>query len=332
MYKIVTAAGTFDRLHAGHKFFLRHAFEVGEKVMIGLTSDEFVKNKVVSGAILSYEQRESDLIAFLGKANLLSRATIFKLDDIYGPALDKESLIEAILVTDATIDNARLINEKRQSLNLAPLILIRVELIESGLGTPLSSTSLRLFDNNLSLPEDLRPILAKPLGILLEGKEEDLGKAVDLAKKLITKDKPNLIITVGDVVTHSFNEGKILPDLAIVDFRVKREETIKSLRELGFTKEEPDYIVKSPAGTIASSLSKIIEKTIEQFNKNNNQPFVIKVLGEEDLAVLPAIILSPTNTAIFYGQPDEGIVYIKVDEEAKTRTLELLAKFKILLL
>ncbi|MEA1992907.1 MAG: adenylyltransferase/cytidyltransferase family protein, partial [Euryarchaeota archaeon] len=43
MEKII-ASGTFDRLHKGHKFFLKKAFEYGY-VLIGLTDDEMVKNK-----------------------------------------------------------------------------------------------------------------------------------------------------------------------------------------------------------------------------------------------------------------------------------------------
>ena len=40
-FKLVGVAGTFDMLHKGHKALLRKAFEVGERVVIGLTTDEF---------------------------------------------------------------------------------------------------------------------------------------------------------------------------------------------------------------------------------------------------------------------------------------------------
>ena len=45
MYKLVAIAGTFDRLHKGHRFFISEAFKQGEKVLIGLTSDAFAKAK-----------------------------------------------------------------------------------------------------------------------------------------------------------------------------------------------------------------------------------------------------------------------------------------------
>jgi uncharacterized protein (UPF0218 family) len=36
--------------------------------------------------------------------------------------------------------------------------------------------------------------------------------------------------------------------------------------------------------------------------------------GEEDLAVLPCLLNSPKDAFILYGQPNEGVVLVKVDE------------------
>jgi hypothetical protein len=44
---------------------------------------------------------------------------------------------------------------------------------------------------------------------------------------------------------------------------------------------------------------------------------LILVKGEEDLAVLPCIIEADWDSVVLYGQPDEGIVYVKVTEEKK---------------
>jgi pantetheine-phosphate adenylyltransferase len=43
-FKVAAVGGTFDELHKGHRALLMKAFEVGEKVLIGLCLDEFVKS------------------------------------------------------------------------------------------------------------------------------------------------------------------------------------------------------------------------------------------------------------------------------------------------
>ena len=44
-YEWVAIGGTFDRLHLGHKTLLRRAFELGKKVLIGLTTQDMVSHK-----------------------------------------------------------------------------------------------------------------------------------------------------------------------------------------------------------------------------------------------------------------------------------------------
>lgn len=327
-FQLVTASGTFDHFHKGHEAFLQKAFSLSRNVLIGITSDAFVRKKPLHVAILPYEKRKGDIVKFLKTHNLLGRAHIVKLNDVYGPILAKECEVEAILVTSKTRKGAQLINRKRKALSLSPLAVVEVALIRTK-GNVISSSKKRatlLLGKNLLLPPNLRSLLRKPLGSLVRGREDNLSVAIGKVKSIITKNPPLITITVGDVVTRSFNEAALPIDLAIVDFKIRREEKVRNLLELGFSKEKPDRTYDNPPGTVSSALSRGIQEVLGKRTRKH-KPLTIRVFGEEDLAVLPAIIFSKEDSAIFYGQPAEGIVYIRVDEPTKNRTLSLLSQF-----
>ncbi len=44
-FSLIAMGGTFDIIHHGHITLLSTAFDISEKVIIGLTSDEFVTKK-----------------------------------------------------------------------------------------------------------------------------------------------------------------------------------------------------------------------------------------------------------------------------------------------
>ena len=53
----------------------------------------------------------------------------------------------------------------------------------------------------------------------------------------------------------------------------------------------------------------------EAFEKES----LIFVNGEEDLLTYPAVLIAENNSAIIYGQPDQGKVIVKVDEDKKEK-------------
>ena len=63
-YSKVAVGGTFDKFHDGHKKLLSTAFEIGDKVEIGVTSDAFGGLK---GDIDSCEIRMSNLKNFFSE-------------------------------------------------------------------------------------------------------------------------------------------------------------------------------------------------------------------------------------------------------------------------
>ena len=140
-FETVAVGGTFDLFHRGHRVLLIKAFEVGNRVLIGLCSDDFVEKMSKPHRIVPYAKRLEDLEKLLKKNGVLERAEIMPLDDAYGITLS-ERRIDAIVVSEETEPRAREINEKRKSLGMSPLPIITVNMVLSEDHYPISSTRI----------------------------------------------------------------------------------------------------------------------------------------------------------------------------------------------
>ena len=140
--KKVAVGGTFDELHKGHRALLSKAFEAGEYVVIGLTSDEFVAKMGKPHKTASYEERLEDLKAFLEKAGFAGRFEVVPLKDSYGLTLDRDGL-DALVVSKETEKIAERINQKRAEVGLPPLKIIAISLIQAENKKPISTTRIR---------------------------------------------------------------------------------------------------------------------------------------------------------------------------------------------
>jgi len=141
-FKTVAVGGTFDEFHKGHRILLMKAFEVGEQVLIGLCSDEFVKKLNKPHPTAPYEQRLEELKAFLHAHNFLERTRIISLDDVYGVTLSK-GCVEALVVSKETEPTAVKINEKRKEIGLPPLNMVVIDMVPSENHVPISTTRIR---------------------------------------------------------------------------------------------------------------------------------------------------------------------------------------------
>ena len=137
----MAVGGTFDLFHRGHRVLLMKAFEVGNRVLIGLCSDDFVEKMSKPHRIVPYAKRLEDLEKLLKKNGVLERAEIMPLDDAYGITLS-DKRIDAIVVSEETEPRAREINEKRKSLGMSPLPIITVNMVLSEDHYPISSTRI----------------------------------------------------------------------------------------------------------------------------------------------------------------------------------------------
>lgn len=163
----------------------------------------------------------------------------------------------------------------------------------------------------LILQKELRRELKDPLGNLYNSLEE--------VKDSLSKY--NYIISVGDVTTKNLIESEIYPNLGIIDNRIQRMD---SDHEINY--HATILNAENPPGTITKDLWETIDRAISS-SKNSKKNFLIVVEGEEDLAVLPSIILAPKNTVLMYGQPNQGLVVVEV-EKLKKKAEELINKFE----
>jgi pantetheine-phosphate adenylyltransferase len=141
-FRKVAVGGTFDELHRGHKALIRKAFEIGEKVVIGLSSDNFVSKMSKPHKTATYFERQRELEAFLNDSGLAYRYEIVPLNDPYGQTTSPDGL-EALVVSQETRRTAEKINEKRQKAGLPLLKIITVDMIPAENQAPISTTRIR---------------------------------------------------------------------------------------------------------------------------------------------------------------------------------------------
>jgi uncharacterized protein (UPF0218 family) len=160
------------------------------------------------------------------------------------------------------------------------------------------------------LPEEMREELAKPMGRLF--------RAADISgaefRDAITHG--SFVITIGDRVTETAGKFGRVPDVQIVDSRENRKP--RMLPDVSFVS---GFDVANPPGGIAEAAVESIRKALAA-----KKPARVLVDGEEDLLAIPAIILAPEGSRLFYGQPGEGIVMVTADAAAKQRSRALLRR------
>ena len=140
-YKRVATGGTFDHIHAGHRALLEKSFEVGEDVVIGLTSDEFVA-RIGKKPDFQYSRREDELRRYIAGRFPGRSYQIAKLQDYFGPGIADPG-IQALVASPETSARLGLANELRAQKGFPPLDLVVVDWVNAEDGKPLSSTRIR---------------------------------------------------------------------------------------------------------------------------------------------------------------------------------------------
>ncbi len=144
-FKKVAVGGTFDELHRGHKTLLTQAFDLGDRVVIGLSSDELVARLVKPHITASYIERQEGLKEWLSERALSDLAEIVPLYDAYGSSI-KDPEIQAIVVSEETKPTAEKINQRRQIAGLPLLEIVSIGMVPSQNCSPISTTRIRRGD------------------------------------------------------------------------------------------------------------------------------------------------------------------------------------------
>jgi len=132
-------------------------------------------------------------------------------------------------------------------------------------------------------------------------------------RTLIQQNKPPKVTTVGDVVSRETLATGIQVNLRIVDQMTLR----KSINPIEI-KAEVTYRVRNPAGVITRQAWDAIREALQ------HREAVIFVDGEEDLLAIPAILESPDNAFIVYGQPSQGLVVVTASPVTKHEVREMM--------
>ena len=140
-FSLVAMGGTFDIVHRGHLTLLSNAFNISDKVIIGLTSDEFAEKKGKT-PVNRYEQRLENLTSVISKEFPNASFEISKLENDFGPAvLEKE--VEALIVSDETSSQGNILNELREKKNLPLVQIVTVPMHLAKDGTRISTTRIK---------------------------------------------------------------------------------------------------------------------------------------------------------------------------------------------
>lgn len=159
----------------------------------------------------------------------------------------------------------------------------------------------------MHLPKNLRDSLKKPLGILIKDSET--------TRENILKNIPagSFVITVGDATTEKLIKLGIIPSLQIVDGLEKRFK-----RELPSSTASTTFSCSNPPAQITQESIDVIKKALQV------PPARITVTGEEDLLVLPVCVYAPENSVVLYGQPNEGLVIVRINSEIRNKAQSIM--------
>jgi uncharacterized protein (UPF0218 family) len=124
---------------------------------------------------------------------------------------------------------------------------------------------------------------------------------------IVEGEKPVLIVAVGDAVSRTMLSAGVRVDVMVIDHREQRQPVG------GFAPKKQKLIhAFNRPGTIDPAAVQAVSDAVNHGNA------VVTIEGEEDLLTLPAVLSAPIGAMVVYGQPNEGIVVVRIDSKKKS--------------
>ena len=214
----VVIGGTFEYLHTGHRKLIEKAFELGDFVLIGITSDEF-KGDVK----IKFQERKKAVEKYVSKFGKPYR--VVEINDIFGPTLEED--FDVIVVSKETKKNAEKINKERKRRGMKEMKIVTIPTV---------------------LAEDLLPVTSTRIK---RGEINEYGKRIAKMKVKIGSENPSKVNAVKMVFSRIFKfpieyiPVKTEPDVPPQPFE---EDTIKGAINRAKKLKDCDYCIGIEAG------------------------------------------------------------------------------------
>ncbi len=174
------------------------------------------------------------------------------------------------------------------------------------------------------VPEEIKDELKKPFGKLVL--DSELSREVLLSSAFA--DNSSLKVSVGDRTTERIQIFGFKSDLEIVDgYEQRKPFQTKRLWENSYRRI---LKVANPAGFISSeSLSALKDSLKILLESSSLLSIRIEIEGEEDLLALPVFAIFPPGTFVFYGQPNLGMVLVRLENELAEKSKSILRRIGV---